>query len=332
MASPRKLSSLLQAAALFLAMLLHGCNAQLSTRFYDSSCSNLTSVVTNVIRQAQNSDPRIHASLIRLHFHDCFVDGCDASLLLDTSGSIQTEKDAAPNQNSVRGFDVVDDIKTAVENFCPGIVSCADILALAAQISVSEAGGPSYTVPLGRRDGTTANPSGANNALPSPFEGLTSIQSKFSAVGLDDTDLVALSGAHTIGRAQCFTFSGRLYNFSGTGSPDPTLDTNYGDTLRQSCPQSGGGSTLNDLDPTTRDAFDNNYFTNLQSNRGLLQSDQELFSTSGASTVSIVNSFANSQSTFFQSFGNSMINMGNISPLTGSNGQIRSDCRRVNAS
>ncbi|CAA6664709.1 unnamed protein product [Spirodela intermedia] len=300
-------------------MLLHGCNAQLSTRFYDSSCSNLTSVVTNVIRQAQNSDPRIHASLIRLHFHDCFVDGCDASLLLDTSGSIQTEKDAAPNQNSVRGFDVVDDIKTAVENFCPGIVSCADILALAAQISVSEAGGPSYTVPLGRRDGTTANPSGANNALPSPFEGLTSIQSKFSAVGLDDTDLVALSVLH-LQRAPL--------QLQRHGSPDPTLDTNYGDTLRQSCPQSGGGSTLNDLDPTTRDAFDNNYFTNLQSNRGLLQSDQELFSTSGASTVSIVNSFANSQSTFFQSFGNSMINMGNISPLTGSNGQIRSDCRR----
>jgi Peroxidase len=57
--------------------------------------------------------------------------------LLDDSDSIQSEKDALPNNNSLRGFDVVDDIKTAVENVCPGVVSCADILALAAEISVN---------------------------------------------------------------------------------------------------------------------------------------------------------------------------------------------------
>ncbi|KAJ7979731.1 Peroxidase [Quillaja saponaria] len=80
----------------------------------------------------------------------------------------------------------------------------------------------------------------------------------------------------------------------------------------------------------TPDDFDNNYFTNLQNNRGLLQSDQELFSTTGAATIAILNRFANSQADFFGSFAQSMINMGNISPLTGSNGEIRTDCKRVN--
>lgn len=66
-----------------------------------------------------------------------FQKGCDGSLLLDDSATIQSEKNAVPNANSTRGFNVVDDIKTALENACPGIVSCSDILALASEASVS---------------------------------------------------------------------------------------------------------------------------------------------------------------------------------------------------
>jgi len=63
--------------------------------------------------------------------------GCDGSLLLDDDlPAIQTEKRVPANNNSARGFPVVDDIKSALEEACPGIVSCADILALAAEISV----------------------------------------------------------------------------------------------------------------------------------------------------------------------------------------------------
>eukprot|EP00262_Sarcandra_glabra_P005502 TRINITY_DN17158_c0_g1_i1.p1 TRINITY_DN17158_c0_g1~~TRINITY_DN17158_c0_g1_i1.p1 ORF type:complete len:340 (+),score=22.35 TRINITY_DN17158_c0_g1_i1:38-1021(+) len=324
-------SHLIIAFSLVLVVSLGGANGQLSATFYSTTCPNVSSVVRNVVSQARGSDPRITASLTRLFFHDCFVQGCDGSVLLDDSASIQSEKSALPNNASARGFPVVDNIKTAVENSCPGVVSCADILALAAEASVNLEGGPSWNVLLGRRDGTTANFNGANN-LPGPFESVSSLTSKFSNVGLDSTDLVALSGAHTFGRAQCRTFSTRLYNFNGTGSPDPTLDTNYATTLRQNCPQNSGTSNLNNLDPTTPNAFDNNYFTNLQNNQGLLQSDQELFSTTGAATVSIVNNFAGSQTTFFNSFVNSMINMGNISPLTGTSGEIRSDCKKVNGS
>ncbi|KAL0346299.1 UNVERIFIED_CONTAM: Peroxidase 15 [Sesamum radiatum] len=312
-------------------LLLPPSQAQLNSTFYSSTCPNVSNIVTTLIQQALQSDPRIGASLIRLHFHDCFVQGCDGSILLDdNNGTIQSEKNAAPNTNSTRGFDVVDNIKTAVESSCPGVVSCADILALAAQSAVSLAGGPSWNVLLGRRDSRTANQAGANASIPAPFEPLTNLTAKFSAVGLNVTDLVALSGAHTFGRAQCRLFINRLYNFSG--GPDPTLNTTYLATLRQICPQNGSGFVVTNLDPTTPDTFDNNYFSKLQSNEGLLQSDQELFSSSGAPTIPIVNLFSSNQSAFFESFVQSMIKMGNISPLTGSNGEIRANCRRVNGS
>ncbi|KAL3755422.1 hypothetical protein ACJRO7_002469 [Eucalyptus globulus] len=326
--------SSLMGIAVFAALLflLHPSSAQLSSNFYATSCPNVSNIVQTVIQQALQSDPRITASLLRLHFHDCFVDGCDGSLLLDNSANISSEKDAAPNTNSTRGFDVVDNIKSAIESSCPGTVSCADILALGAQASVVLSGGPSWTVLLGRRDSLTANQAGANTSIPSPFGSLANLTSQFAAVGLDTNDLVTLSGAHTFGRAQCRTFSPRLYNFNASGSPDPTISPSYLTTLQQLCPQNGSGSVLANLDPTTVDTFDNNYYANLQNNQGLLQSDQELFSTSGAATISIVNSFSGNQSAFFQSFAQSMINMGNISPLTGSSGEIRSNCRKVNGS
>ncbi|EPS73605.1 peroxidase, partial [Genlisea aurea] len=111
--------------------------SRLTINFYAATCPNASAVVASAIRRALRSDPRIGASLIRLHFHDCFVQGCDASILLDGSATIASEKNAGPNANSTRGFDVVDGIKSALEGSCPGIVSCADILALAAQASVS---------------------------------------------------------------------------------------------------------------------------------------------------------------------------------------------------
>lgn len=61
--------------------------------------------------------------------------GCDASLLLDDADGIDSEKDALPNQ-STDGYEVIDNVKTALENVCPGVVSCADIVALASEILV----------------------------------------------------------------------------------------------------------------------------------------------------------------------------------------------------
>ena len=143
--------------------------------------------------------------------------------------------------------------------------------------------------------------------------------------------LSSISGAHTFGRARCPTFQNRLYDFNNTGSPDTTLNTTYLATLQQICPQNGTGTNLTNLDLTTPDTFDNNYYSNLLLLNGLLQSDQELFSTSGADTIDIVRNFSSNQRAFFHSFAVSMIKMGNISPLTGTEGEIRLQCNFVNS-
>ncbi|KAJ8464880.1 hypothetical protein OPV22_027432 [Ensete ventricosum] len=95
------------------------------------------------------------ASMLRLFFHDCFVNGCDASVLLDDTPAMSGEKNAPPNRNSLRGYEVIDSIKAQVEASCRAVVSCADILALAARDGVNLLGGPSWAVALGRRDART---------------------------------------------------------------------------------------------------------------------------------------------------------------------------------
>ncbi|XP_055812743.1 cationic peroxidase 1-like [Solanum dulcamara] len=293
----------------------------LSANFYSSSCPNVLSVIKTAVDSAVSSEARMGASLLRLHFHDCFVNGCDASVLLDDTSNFTGEKTAGPNSGSLRGFDVIDTIKTQVESSCAGIVSCADILAVAARDSVIKLGGPSWTVLLGRRDSTTASLSAANNNIPAPTLNLTGLISSFSNKGLTAREMVALSGSHTIGQARCTTFRNRLYN-------EANINASFATSVKANCPQSGGNNNLSPLDTTSPTSFDNAYYKNLQIQKGLLHSDQVLFN--GGSTDSIVNTYSSNSATFFTDFGNAMVKMGNLSPLTGTNGQIRKNCRKMN--
>ncbi|KAJ8485703.1 hypothetical protein OPV22_018188 [Ensete ventricosum] len=186
-------------------------------QFYDHSCPKAQEIVKSIVAKAVAKEARMAASLLRLHFHDCFVKGCDASILLDSSGTIVSEKGSNPNRNSVRGFEVIDEIKSALEKACPHTVSCADILALAARDSTVLAGGPYWDVPLGRRDSLGASIQGSNNNIPAPNNTFQTILTKFKLKGLDLVDLVALSGSHTIGLSRCTSFRQRLYNQTGKG-------------------------------------------------------------------------------------------------------------------
>ncbi|XP_010257483.1 PREDICTED: peroxidase N-like [Nelumbo nucifera] len=300
--------------------------SQLSTDVYDATCPNVFQIVRKEVKKALRSEMRMAASLLRLHFHDCFVNGCDGSVLLDGSDG---EKFALPNLNSARGFDVVDTIKSAVESACPKTVSCADILAIAARDAVLLSGGPFWKVLLGRKDGLVANQTGANNGLPSPFESLDQITAKFAAVGLDLTDVVALSGGHTIGLAKCATFNTRLFNSSTNGTTDKSsMDADMLTDLQNLCPQNGDGNKTTALDRNSRDLFDTHYFTNLLNNKGLLLSDTSLLSSDAAETL--VENYSTNPTLFFKDFAKSMIKMGNISPLIAPNGEIRTNCRVVN--
>ncbi|KAG8079329.1 hypothetical protein GUJ93_ZPchr0007g3000 [Zizania palustris] len=288
-------SSLSMMVLVLVAAMAAAATAQLSATFYDTSCPNALSTIQSVVTAAVNNEPRMGASLLRLHFHDCF--GCDASVLLADNGTFVGEQGALPNKGSLRGFDVVGNIKTQVEAVCQQIVSCADILAVAARDSVVALGGPSWTVLLGRRDSTTASKTNADNDLPSPSFDLVNLTTAFSNKGLSTADMVALSGAHTIGQAHCHDFRDRIYN----------------ETPHQLC---------------LRDVAPGQLPTNLISQKGLLHSDQVLFN--GSSTDNMVMIFASSAAAFSSAFATAMVNMGNISPKTGTAGEIRLNCSRVN--
>ncbi|KAL5133183.1 Cationic peroxidase 1 [Glycine soja] len=282
---------------------------ELSTTFYLLKCPLGLFTINNLVTTAVRNESRMGASLLRLHFHDCFVQGCDASVLLKNTATFTGEQGAFPNANSLRGFEVIDNIKAKLEILCPGVFSCADILAVAARDSVVALGGLGWQVRLGRRDSTTASLSGANSDLPAPFLGLNDLVAAFQKKGFTVNEMVALSGAHTIGSARCLTFRSRAYN-------DSDIEPSYANFLRSNCPKSGGDDNLSPIDIATKDIFDNAYYRNLLYKKGLFHSDQQLYS--GGFTDSKVKYYATYPSLFFKSdFANAMLKMSNLSPLTG---------------
>ncbi|XP_057503831.1 cationic peroxidase 1-like [Actinidia eriantha] len=315
-------SSFLFALVFFtLALATTALPAKLNPYYYDKICPKALPTIKWVVEDAVKQERRMGASLLRLHFHDCFVNGCDASVLLDPTSTIDSEKNAFANANSARGFEVIDRIKAEVDKACGSpVVSCADILTVAARDSVVALGGPTWTVPLGRRDSTTASRTTANNVLPSPFMDLPALITNFKNQGLNAQDLVALSGGHTLGFSQCAFFRTRIYN-------ETNINPAFARQLQSNCPLTGGDTNLAPLDPTPA-VFDTKYFSNLVNKKGLLHSDQVLFN--GGVTDGLVKSYSMNSGSFSGDFAKSMVKMGNIKPLTGKNGQVRRNCRKAN--
>ncbi|XP_021771551.1 peroxidase 12-like [Chenopodium quinoa] len=297
----------------------------LSYTFYSSSCPSLESIIRNHLSQVFQSDITQAAGLLRLHFHDCFVQGCDGSVLLDGSASGPSEKDAPPNLTlRSQAFKIINDLRVLVHQQCGRVVSCADITALAARDSVNLAGGPFYGIPLGRRDGLNFATTDATLAnLPPPSFNTTQLLNSFATKNLNATDLVALSGGHTIGISHCTSFTSRLYP-----TQDPTMAQTFANNLKLTCPTTNTDNTTN-LDIRTPNIFDNKYYVDLMNRQGLFTSDQDLFTDSR--TKGIVTSFAVNQTLFFQKFIDAMVKMSQLNVLTGSQGEIRSNCSARNA-
>ncbi|KAK2632401.1 hypothetical protein EUGRSUZ_L01603 [Eucalyptus grandis] len=223
-----------------------------------------------------------------------FCVGCDGSVLLDSTANNKAEKVAVPNQ-SLTGFDVIDEIKEKLEETCPGVVSCADILALAARDSVSFQFKKSmWEVLTGRRDGRISRESEALSNIPSPFFNFTTLKQSFANKSLTLHDLVVLSGGHTIG-AQCKTLS--------------------------------DNATTVAMDPGSPLSFDSHYYKAVNRKQGLFQSDAALLTN--LESRKIVNELLD-QDGFFTEFGQSMKRMGAVEVLTGSNGEIRKKCNVIN--
>ncbi|PON83694.1 Peroxidase [Trema orientale] len=304
-------------------------HSQLQVGFYRKSCGWAEFIVKDEVKKAVFADRGLAADLLRMHFHDCFVRGCDASVLIDSTASNTAEKDSPPNNPSLEGFDVIDNAKARLEAVCKGVVSCADIIAFAARDSIELSGGLGYDVPAGRRDGRVSLASEALTNLPPPTFNLDQLTQIFAAKGLTQEEMVTLSGSHTIGQSHCTSFSDRLYNFNGTKSQDPSLDPAYAAQLKQQCPQ---GSTNPDLvvpmNPSSPLIADTGYYVDVQANRGLFTSDHSLLTSTA--TANQVHQYARNPFLWTREFAAAMVKMGQIEVLTGSAGEIRANCRVIN--
>ncbi|KAJ6350832.1 hypothetical protein OIU78_006868 [Salix suchowensis] len=249
---------------------LHASDPPLTLDHYAPTCPSVFEIVKKEMECEVRSDPRNAALIVRLHFHDCFV----------------------------------------------------------------QVGGPYWDVPVGRKDSKTASLELAESNIPTADESLLSIINKFLYQGLSVTDLVALSGAHTIGSARCASFRARIYrDFETTSDRSPASETHL-NSLKSTCPASGGGdNNISAMDYVTPNVFDNSFYHLLLKGDGLLNSDQELYSSMlGLETKNLVVKYAHDQVAFFQQFSYSMVKMGNITnPDSFVNGEIRTDCRFVNA-
>ncbi|KAK4717279.1 hypothetical protein R3W88_015617 [Solanum pinnatisectum] len=300
----------------------------LEAGYYRYTCPSAEAIVRNVVYKAITRNPGIAAGLIRLHFHDCFVRGCDASVLLD---GLNSEKESIANKNSLRGFEVIDEAKKQLEAACPGTVSCADILAFAARDSSYNVGKINYDVQAGRRDGHVSIKEEALANLPSPFVGVKELIKSFARKGMSVDEMVTLSGAHSIGIAHCAVFANRLY--PQNKQQNLPIDRQYERMLKSICPPESltngtGVANPTNFDVITPNQLDNKYYMDLKSKKGLLVTDQTLMSD--PKTAKMVNFNARYGRVWGKKFADAMVHMGTLDVLTGQKGEIRKNCHFVN--
>ncbi|KDP22346.1 hypothetical protein JCGZ_26177 [Jatropha curcas] len=296
----------------------------LDAYYYNRTCPQAEKIILETVQNASMHDTKVPARILRMFFHDCFIRGCDASILLDSAPGNKAEKDGPPNV-SVRSFYVIDDAKAKLEMACQNTVSCADIIAVAARDVVAMSGGPYWNVLKGRKDGRVSKANDTVN-LPAPIFNVTQLIQSFAKRGLGVKDMVALSGGHTLGLSHCSSFEARLHNFSLTHDIDPSMNNKFAEKLRKKCPKPNKDQGAGEFLDSTSSTFDNVYYKQLMQGKGVLGSDQALFGDSR--TRWIVKLFAKDQGLFFREFAASMVKLGNVGVVE--NGEVRNKCRVVN--
>ena len=110
------------------------------------------------------------------------------------------------------------------------------------------------------------------------------------------------------------------------------MDATFVTQLQALCSANGDASRRVALDTGSSNTFDASYFTNLKNGRGVLESDQRLWTD--ASTKTFVQRFLGvrglSGLNFNVEFGKSMVKMSNVGVKTGTEGEIRKVCSSIN--
>ncbi|KAF7091798.1 hypothetical protein CFC21_094353 [Triticum aestivum] len=299
----------------------------LAVGYYKKSCPRAEDIVREVVRDANAG---IMAGLIRLFFHDCFVRGCDASVLLDqVDPNSPPEKFGIPNL-SLRGFEVIDAAKARIGKECGSdVVSCADVVAFAGRDATYFLSNKKvyFNMPAGRYDGLVSFINETLPNLPPPFATVDQLKANFASKGLTADEMVTLSGAHTIGISHCSSFSSSFSDRlnPSTSDMDPTLMS----SLREQCKSDTGSDNTVVQDIKTPNKVDNKYYKNVLSHEVLFSSDAALMTADDTSAA--VRANAKDNGVWEEKFKAAMVRMGAIDVKTNLNGEIRRKCGVVNS-
>ncbi|CAL4981880.1 unnamed protein product [Urochloa decumbens] len=260
----------------------------LSVNYHKLTCPRLRFIVMDRMYGELMADSSLAAGIIRLYFNDCFPNGCDASILL-----VWPNPEMRFDQNNFlnrKVWDVIESIRKSVHAECGPTVSCADILALAARDAVIFAGGLDFEAPLGRLDSLAPAIYRDVSAIPLPTTEQASVMlNNFASRGFNHPgDLVAFSGAHSIGKAHCASFRDRA---------DRQSD-DFSRQLFMACRQDV--YRLQELDHVTPNRLDNQYYRNLMAGEGVFTSDMALLND--PMTASWVTFYQNNPRKFLDDF------------------------------
>lgn len=300
-------------------------NPGLVMNFYKDSCPQAEEIIGEQVKLLYKRHKNTAFSWLRNIFHDCAVESCDASLLLDSTRSSLSEKEM-DRSFGMRNFRYLNTIKEAVERECPGVVSCADILVLSARDAIVALGGPYIPLKTGRRDGRRSRAGVLERYLPDHNESISAVLDRFGALGIDTPGVVALLGSHSVGRTHCVKLVHRLYP-----EVDAALNPDHVEHMLKKCPDAIPDPKAVQYvrnDRGTPMELDNNYYRNILDDKGLLQVDHRL--AYDRRTRPFVKKMARDQGYFFHEFARAITILSENSPLTGDEGEIRRQCNVAN--
>ncbi|OAY25928.1 peroxidase 42 [Manihot esculenta] len=297
----------------------------LVVNFYKDTCPQAEDIIREQVKLLYKRHKNTAFSWLRNIFHDCGVQSCDASLLLDSTRRTLSEKET-DRSFGLRNFRYLETIKEALERECPGVVSCADILVLSARDGIVALGGPHIPLKTGRRDGRKSRAEVVEQYLPDHNESISVVLERFAAMGIDTPGVVALLGSHSVGRTHCVKLVHRLYP-----EVDPELNPNHVEHMLYKCPDAIPDPKAVQYvrnDRGTPMILDNNYYRNILDNKGLLIVDHQL--ATDKRTKPYVKKMAKSQDYFFKEFAKAITILSENNPLTGTKGEIRKQCNVAN--
>ncbi|TVU21300.1 hypothetical protein EJB05_30928 [Eragrostis curvula] len=328
-------------AAVLLAAVSSAQAGELEVGYYSKKCRGVENIVKWHVSRALKANRRTGAALIRLLFHDCFVRGCDGSVFLDKSYENPHPEKEAPANIGLAAFDLLEEIKAAVEDRCPEVVSCSDILIYAARdaASILSNGHVHFEVPAGRLDGYVSKAEEAQAELPDSTHDVEKLIETFAKKNFTVEELVILTGAHSIGKTHCSSFRGRL------SEPSSQITPAYRDLLNYKCPQGSNPVVDNnvrdeDYDVVAKympgftsrvrkipDFLDNSFYHNTLAKIVTFHSDWTLLTHKEA--LDHVHEYADNGTLWDEDFADSLLKLSKLPMPAGSKGQIRKKCNVI---